>query len=141
MTRDLVFCENVFLQPRYVHMKILATILLLLFYAGTALPSEQSPPVFKISSDCIVEMQVERNRYTDMWGVAITLNTDAAQKLFTLSSNHIKKLISIANGNGEVISTAVVMEPISTRVAIVLEKPKAEEIRNKIVSSRGECGV
>ncbi|MCG7981026.1 MAG: hypothetical protein G8D81_15210 [gamma proteobacterium symbiont of Clathrolucina costata] len=95
---------------------------------------------FVITSSCIENIQISKNDYDKNWGVYIFLKKDAGDELYEFSDKNLKKTITFVTSDGLKLTTALVMEPVSTSLAVVADEDNAHHIRSAILSSEGNCG-
>ena len=98
---------------------------------------------FVITSDCVSSVEVKKSKYIEGWDLAISLNKEAANKLFSLSSNNIGNMLTMYDGNNTVVISAVIIEPLPPSFASsgIESKEKALKAKKSILASTGKCGV
>jgi preprotein translocase subunit SecD len=97
---------------------------------------------FIITADCVTSIEVKKSRFAGVWNLEISIDEDAAKKLYSLSSKNIGKKITTLDGNNIVVYEAVVMEPISKifKISGIASEEMARKSKKSILESTGKCG-
>ena len=118
--------------------------LILIIYSGQVVFAETSVPVFAITSDCILSIEVKKANYIPGWVLNINLNPLTAKSLHTFSLKNLKTPIRLIDGNGNNIikNNIIIQTPLSTpfQVAALDSYEIAVNAKKSILSSKGKCG-
>ena len=121
-------------------MKQLLLIMITL-YSSTIVASNNIEVTYTLTSSCVLSADIHKSDTPDNWDVYIKVNAVEADKLSAFSKKHIKKLIRTVNANGETLSVATLMGPISSLFFLPAEsKEKALLIKNSLLKIPGKCG-
>jgi preprotein translocase subunit SecD len=123
-------------------MKKLVEIIFLLLISQFSYAGE-SEVSFVVTSDCVTSIEVKKSIYTESWDLVTSLNEEAANNLFKLSSNNIGNKLTMYDGNNFVVISAIVREPLPSSFATsgIESEEEALKIKKSILESKGKCGV
>ena len=119
-------------------------LFLLLMQSHQVAFAENSIPTYRITSNCIVSIEVKKSEFIPAWEVNVNLNSSAANSLHQFSLENLKTPIRLIDGNNKNITKdhIIIQTPLSTRFQIAgLEVHKeAINVKKSIMSSKGTCG-
>ena len=123
-------------------MKTLFSLIIIIYSCQVAL-AETDTPVFTITSDCILSIEVKKSDYIPGWVLNINLNSPAAKSLHVFSLENLKTPIRLIDGHGNNIikNSIIIQTPLSTpfQVAALDSYEIAISAKKTILSSKGTC--